>query len=166
MRTKYIFKSNSFLILWFSNISTLFPGCQWKEILSHQRIRHWDLTEYIFRLRSRHHQLLLKYNFFQVYCHILLRSATCLEECYFCQKMLMIFYFKILNFASSRKWAFTAQMVRWYCVVAHLRGNIVHHYLFRSFLCDYFRSGYRDSSEESNMFMNWNNLSSERSENV
>ena len=43
------------------------------------------------------------YNFFQVYCQILLRSATCLEEFYFCQKMLMIFYFKILNFASSRK---------------------------------------------------------------
>jgi len=42
----------------------------------------------------------------------------------------MIFYFKILNFASSRKWYFTAQMVRWYCTVAHLGGNIVHCCLF------------------------------------
>jgi len=63
MRTKYIFKSNSFLISWFSNIFTLFPGCLQKEILSQQRIRHWDLTEYIFRLRSRHHQLLFKQSF-------------------------------------------------------------------------------------------------------
>ena len=46
MRTKYIFKSNSFLISWFSNISALFTGCLQKEILSQQRIR------YIFRLRS------------------------------------------------------------------------------------------------------------------
>jgi len=31
-----------------------------KGILSQQRIRHQALTEYIFRLRSRHHQLLFK----------------------------------------------------------------------------------------------------------
>jgi len=31
--------------------------CLWKEISSQHRIRHLDLTEYIFRLQSRHHQL-------------------------------------------------------------------------------------------------------------
>ena len=168
------------------------------------------------------------------------------------------FCLKILNFASSRKWYFIAQMVRWHCAVADLRGSIVQRCLSVSFIqgrtqggglktplslifynnfiirrvywawfftkirgvyveeyayyvnklrwktwirrqivtsqtahtkyklppsatewnppwkfstyatgfCDYFCSGYRDSSEESNMFMNWNNLFSERSENV
>jgi len=34
--------------------------CLSKGILSQQRYRHQALTEYIFRLRSRHHQLLFK----------------------------------------------------------------------------------------------------------
>jgi len=31
-----------------------------KDILSQQRIRHKDFTECVFRLQSRHHQLLFK----------------------------------------------------------------------------------------------------------
>jgi len=34
--------------------------CLWKEILSQQKIRRLDLTEYIFRLRCRHDQFLFK----------------------------------------------------------------------------------------------------------
>jgi len=34
--------------------------CLSKGILSQQRIRHCNLTDFIFRLQSRHHQLLFK----------------------------------------------------------------------------------------------------------
>jgi len=34
--------------------------CLWKEILSQHRIRHQDLTEYVFCLQSRHHHLIFK----------------------------------------------------------------------------------------------------------
>jgi len=41
-----------------------FGFCLSKGILWHQRIRHYELTESMFRLLSRHHQLLLQYNIF------------------------------------------------------------------------------------------------------
>jgi len=43
----------------FSNCLTF---CLWKETLPRQRITHWGFTEYIFRLRSGHHQLLFEQN--------------------------------------------------------------------------------------------------------
>ena len=42
--------------------------CLSKGILSQQKIRRWALTEYIFRLRSRHHQLLFKFNLLRKDC--------------------------------------------------------------------------------------------------
>jgi len=43
---------------WCKNI--FYQHCLWEEVLSQHRIRHQDLSEYIFRLQSRHHQLLFQ----------------------------------------------------------------------------------------------------------
>jgi len=39
------------------DLEIILSHCLRKEIFSQHRIRHQDLTEYIFRLQSRHHQL-------------------------------------------------------------------------------------------------------------
>jgi len=57
----------------------IWEHCLSKGIFSQQRIRHYDLTEYIFRLLGRRHQLLWEHHILWVsawICHLFLKKTA------------------------------------------------------------------------------------------